>query len=700
MIARGGTGWSCLALVGLLFLALTRAAHADVDRIEVLERGLVADGKTFGNVGPYEQLRGRLYFAVEANAAENQAITDIKLAPRDGQGRVHFAVDFVLLKPADGARGNGRLLYEPPNRGRGLMLQQFNDADAGNLPASTEQGGNGFLMEQGYALLWTGWSWDVPPGNDRLRADLPVATEGGKAIEGLVNGEIAPEVPMTSAQYTAMMTVGYEPAAVDDRDARLTVRETAFGPRTAIPRERWQFGRKVDGRLIYDPAFITLNDGFKPGLIYTLTYTARGPRVAGLGLAGIRDALLFFRHERTDHVDTPNPLVENGGELPQAVLAYGQSQSARVLQTMIAQGLVADGRGRLAFDGALIGNAGAGKGGFNIRFDQSGRYFIPDEQLDYPSDWFPFTTTTETDPVAGQSGSVFDRLNAANAVPKVMYVNTSTEYWTRAASLIHTAVDGSTDISPDRRARIYMVAGGTNIPGGTSDRRNLAQCRNTLDYRPLLRALLLHLDGWVTLKKDPPPSIVPTLSDSTLGKLADYLGTAPKIPGLRMPTRVMEPPRLDFGPRFDNEGIASIVPPKAGKPYTVLLPLPDGDGIDKAGIRLPDVAVPLGTYTGWNLYNAATGAPDRLSGLEGSFVPFARNENERIAASDPRPSIAERYPKRDAYIESYAAAALALANKELIIGSDINGMVDHAGKLYDHLMARDPTSESCAFLQD
>jgi hypothetical protein len=231
MIApRRGAGWWCLALAGLLFPALAPAAHADVDHIEVLERGLVADGRTFGNVGAYEQLRGRLYFTVEANAAENQAITDIKRAPRDGQGRIHFPADFVLLKPADAARGNGRLLYEPADHGRLMMLQRFNDAAPGNLPTSAAQAGNGFLMEQGYALLSTGWSWDVPLGDDRLRADIPVATDGGKPILGLVNGEITPEVPMTSARYTAAMTVGYEPAAVGDRDARLTVRDTAFGP--------------------------------------------------------------------------------------------------------------------------------------------------------------------------------------------------------------------------------------------------------------------------------------------------------------------------------------------------------------------------------------------------------------------------------------------------------------------------------------
>jgi hypothetical protein len=691
-------GWRVAGLAAFLLLALTTVARADVERIEILERGLVADGKAFGNVGAYERLRGRLYFAIEANAPANQTITDIKLAAHDGQGRIHFAADFMLLKPVVPAHGNGRLLYEPPNRGNALMLMLLNDGAFGNQAATAEQAGNGFLMEQGYTLLWTGWSWDVPLGGDRLRADLPVATEGGKAIEGLVSGEIVPTQPAASAAYNAPGSLAYEPARIDDPGAKLTVRESAFGPRTLIPRDRWQFGRKVDGKVFNDPAFITLDDGFKPGLIYTVTYTARGPRVNGLGLAGIRDALYFFRGARADQQGTPNPLLESGGTLPSTVIAFGHAQSARLLNTMIADGLAADDRGRPAFDAALISGAGAGKGGFNVRFGQPARRFGPDTDLDFPSDWFPFTTAAETNLPSEQTGSVLDRLNAVGVSPRIIYVNGANAYWARAASLLHTSVDGRVDIPPDKRARIFLVAGGSHAPGSIGDRSALAQCRNPLDHRPLLRALLMHVDGWASLKREPPPSAIPTLTGGTLGKLADYLAAAPKIPGLRMPVRPAEPPRLDFGPQFAGTGVMSNVPPRSGKPYTTLVPLPDRDGLDKGGIRLPDISVPLGTYTGWNHLNAASGAPDRLSATDGSFIPFARNEDERIAAGDPRPSIAERYPNREAYIEAYAAAALALANKEMILGSDINHMVDRAGKFYDALMARLPNDESCGYL--
>jgi hypothetical protein len=694
---RGIAPWAMRFLCWAMLALAPGGARADVDRVEVLARGVVADGKAFGNVGPYEWLRGKLYFAIEATAAENQAVVDIRATARDGQGRVHFTADFVLLRPLDAARGNGRLLYEVPNRGNVGLLGLFNNGTQGNIPAGAEQAGNGFLMEQGYALLWTGWSWDVPPGNDRLRADLPVATDGGKPLQGLVSGEITVNQATASAMHTGLAAIGYEPARIDDPEARLTVRDGAFGTRTPIPRERWHFGRRVDGRLVYDPAFVTLDGGFKPGQIYTVTFTARGPRVAGLGLAGIRDALLFFRHERTDRLGNPNPLVDMGGELPRAVLAFGHSQSARVLTTMIAQGLIADGRGRLAFDGAFLNAAGAGKGSFNYRFAQATRHFSPDVELDYPTDWFPFTTAPETDPVTGASGSILDKANPGNAVPKLIVANSATEYWARGASLIHVAVDGSADIAPDRRARLYFLAGANHVPATGGERGDLAHCRNPLDQRPVLRALLLHLDGWVTLKKEPPPSMLPLVADGTLGKLSAYTEAMPKIPGLRLPARMLDPPRLDFGPQFAADGIATLVPPKVGKAFTALVPLPDADGLDKAGIRMPELVAPLGTYTGWNPQNAATGAPERLARWSGSFAPFARNENERLAVGDPRPSIAERYSSREAYIEAYAAATLALAKQELIAGSDINPMVERAGALYDRIMAHDPASETCGF---
>jgi len=688
-------GRGLFAALLVLVSAIPLPADADVDRVEVLERALLANGASFGNVGPYERLRGRIYFAIEAGAPENQAIADVRLAPRDAAGRITFAADFILLKPLEPARGNGRLVYEPASSGDLTILGAFNNAPPNNLPLGAADAGNGFLFEQGYTILSTGWSWDVPLGNGRLRADLPVASDAGKPIYGRVNGEVTVTQAAASARHVAPGAVGIEPLSADDANDLLTVRDSALGPRTPIARNRWRFGYTLEGRQVFDPAVITLEGDFKPGQIYALTYTARGPRVAGLGLAAIRDALLHFRYERSDRAGAPNPLVAGGGSLPTAVLTYGMAQGARALQSMTYYGLVADARGRLAFDGALMMAAGGGRGSFNSRFAQVGRAAASDFDRDFPTDIFPFATASQLDPVTMVTGGVLDR---PGPVPRLFYVNTAAEYWTRAASLTHTALDGSADLAPDLRARIYMIAGAAQTPAAHGERGTLAHCRGPLDYRPLLRAMLLHLDAWVTLKEEPPPSMVPRLADSTLGPLPEYLESFPKVPALRGPTHVSEPLRLNFGARFATEGVAEIVPPRQGKPFPVLVPMADADGLDQGGIRLPDISVPLGTYTGWNMQNAATGAPERLARAEGSFLPFQIDENQRLAASDPRLSIKERYPTRDAYTKAYAAATLALAEKELILGSDVNPMIERAGRFYDRVMARAPTDESCAYL--
>jgi hypothetical protein len=692
-----------LFLCALAMLAWAAPARAEVERIEILERAVLAEGRAFGGVGPYERLRGRLYFTVDATAAENQAITDIRLAPRDSQGRTQFSADFMMLRPVDGGRANGRLLFEAGGSTGPAMLSVFNDATNALLPLSSAEAGNGFLMDQGYSLLWIGWNWDVLPGDGRLRADLPIALEGGKPLFGRVLAEIAVTQPTTTARATGgALSVGYEPARPDDAEAVLTMRETAASPRTLVPRDRWHFGRRLGGRAIYDPSLITLDGGFKPGAIYTVSYIARGPRVAGLGFAAIRDALLFFHFERYDRFGGVNPLVTNGGELPRAVIGFGHGEGARALQTMLYYGLSTGSGGRLAFDGALLNVAGAAKGPFNTRFGQGARETAPDLGLDYPNTWYPFATATQTDAVTNESRSVLDRLNATSTIPRLFYVNTSTEYWTQGASLTHTTIPAANaaamDLAANPRARIFAIAGAQQRAGAAGERMDLAHCINPLDYRPVLRSLLLHLDAWVTLRTEPPASEVPTVSAQSLVTVASYLEKYPKIPSTRTPARAFEPARLDFGGRFLTEGIIDSLPPRAGRPYSVLVPQVDADGLDVAGIRLPDITVPLGTYVGWNPQNAATGAPDRLSRSEGSFIPFPRNEDDKLATSDPRRSIAERYPTRDAYAQAYAAAALSLAEKGLILGSDINPMIERAGGFYDRLITRDPKDSTCGYL--
>ncbi len=685
-------------LVLILSLGVAPVQGA-VERIDILERSLVADGASFGAVGPYVRLSGHLTYSVDPQSEFNTAIHDLERAPQTQDGKVVFKSDFVLVMPFDPERRNGRLIYDVTNRGNMTILSRLNNATGRGGARTREDMGNGFLIEQGYSILWTGWNWDVIPGAQNLTIDLPVAVnQDGSAITGRIVTEIAPSSPIASAKHVGMGAIGYPPANPDTPDARLSVRGPGAERYELLPRTSWSLTRLDNGIAVPDPAWITLSEGFEPGKVYRLEYTAKNPRVTGLGLAAIRDAMSFFRFERGDSSGTPNPFVASGGALPQAVIAYGMSQSGRVLNTLLWEGLHVDEVGRMVFDAAMIDIAGGGKGSFNFRFAQTTRHFSPDIELDFPTDFFPFTTSEQTDDVTGETGSLLTEAERLNAVPKLFIVNTSTEYWARSASLTHTATDGTADIPPASSARIYMIAGGQHVTGTSFERGTLVHCRNPLDYRPIIRALLSHLDAWVTLDREPPESRYPKIADGGLLPAEQYVAAFPDAAFLRTPNAPLFPPRLDHGPRFAGEGIATVVPPDRGQPFAARVPAPNEDGIDTGGIMMPDISVPLGTYVGWNPQNAETGAPERLSRWFGSFIPFARTVPERTAQDDPRLAITERYASRDDFTATFAEKTLELAAEEFILGLDINPMIERASEMYDRVMAQVPTEESCAYL--
>jgi hypothetical protein len=687
---------AALLLAGLV-VASAPPAEAAVERIEIIEREPFAGGAAFGAVGRYERIIGRLHYAVDPDDPANAAVVDLDRAPPDDRGLVTFAGDFVLLRPEDLDRGNHRLLYEVNNRGNLGALAFFNEAPWSNDPSTLDDAGNGFLLRQGYSLLWSGWNWDVLPGNGRLQIQLPVATDAGAPITGPVAAEFMVGRWTRSAPFMWGSSRGYPPLRLDAPDARLTVRDEPDGLRREIPRDLWRFGRLEGDRLVPDPTHVFHVAGFEPGRIYEVLYEARDPVVVGLGLAAIRDAISFFRFETDDRTGGANPLAENGTPDPETALIFGISQSGRVIQHMLWQALHVDEAGRMTFDGALIHVAGAGKGSFNHRFAQTTRHPSQLEDHQYPADFFPFATTPTRDPVTGASGDVLARARAAGAVPRLFYTSTSTEYWTRAASLLHTDVTGSRDVPLDPHARLYFFAGAQHGNWRFAERGPYQNCGNPLDHRPPLRALLLALDGWVTAGHEPPASVYPTLEGGTLGTLADYRRAFPSIPGIKLPSGKLEPPRLDLGPRFAGQGIADKQPPELGRAYATRVPLPDADGNDLGGIRLPALAVPVGTYTGWNLRRPEIGAPGALARWSGSFIPFASNETTRATFGDPRPSLAARHASRDDYRLHIAAAARALAADGLLIEEDLPEITERAVAFYGRVLEHEASDPSCAY---
>jgi hypothetical protein len=670
-----------LAMVAVL--ACWNPAFAEVVRVEVLRRESFAGGTSFGDVGPYEKLVGRLHYRVDPKNPANARIVDLKFAPTDAQGQVHFVGDFILLKPVDLSKGNHRLLYEVNNRGGLAMLARFNLAVGSNDPSGPEHAGNGFLMRQGYSLLWSAWNWDVTSGGGRLQIELPVATDRGAPITGRVVSEIVVDRPSHSEPLAWGNSRCYPVANPDAGDSVLTVRDEQRGARLAIPRAQWRFARDEGGKAVPDSAALWLDGGFTPGRLYELVYTARDPRVVGLGLAAIRDSLAFFRFADADAAGTPNPLAvttADGGRRPDPERAYifGISQSGRVIQHMIWQGFHVDERRRAVFDAAMPHVPGGGKGAFNHRFAQTTRH--PSELEDHQAlaDFFPFVPGPQTDPTTGETGDVLAVAKSLGHVPLVMYTGTSTEYWTRSASLVHTNVTGTRDAELDPRVRLYAIAGGQHQNTRTSARTAYAHPGNPLDHSAPLRALLVALDRWASDGTPPPESAYPRIDRGSLIAVEHHARTFPRIPGLRHPGTLLQPPRLDFGPRFWSEGIADTQPPVFGPAYVTRVPAVDEDGNETAGIRTPDIAVPLGTYTGWNPRGEAMGGSNHLARWAGSFFAFPHTEAERQAVGDPRPSIEARYPSREVYVARVREAAEALTSQRLLLQEDADAFVARA----------------------
>jgi len=660
------------ALVGVLVMCLATPAWAVVERVEVTARGAFADGAGFGAAGSYEKLAGRLHYAIDPDDPANAAVVDLAHAPRDADGMVRFSGDFLMLRPTDPARANRRLLYEVGNRGRVGMLSFFNEGSSSSDPHSLAHAGNGFLFEQGFTLFWSGWNWDVLEGDDRLQLELPQAD----GVEGWLSAEITVKEREASQPVAWGNSRGYPALDVDQADARLTVRDRQGGVRREIPRWQWRFARDEDGEPVADATHVWLDGGFDPGLLYEVVYRSR-PVVVGLGLAAIRDAMSHFRsQESIDHA-----------------LIFGISQSGRVISHMLWQGFHVDEAERMAFDGALIHVGGAGKGSFNHRFAQTTRHGSPHEDHQYPSDFFPFTTVPQSDPLTGDAGSILDRARELGAVPKLVFTNTGGEYWTRSASLLHTDVDGVRDIALADEARLYVFAGAQHGSWLVPHRAWFENCINPLDHRPPMRAVLLALDAWATAGEAPPPSAYPRIAAGELGTLDEWRAAFPAIPGLRLPVVNLRPPRLEHGPRWA-EGIIDTVPPGFGPAYETRVSLPDADGIARGGIRLPAAAAPLGTYTGWNLRRPRFGAGDQIDRWVGSFVPFPRDE----AADDPRRPLAARYADRAGYEAAVASAAEALVARRLLLAADVPAITARLGAFYDRVLAHDRGELSCEYL--
>ena len=574
----------------------------------------------------------------------------------------------MVLRPKTMPRDRAVALLEVSNRGGKAALPYFARAAWSADPAADADFGDALPLRLGLTLIWVGWQFDVPPGDGVMRLDAPIATDGGRPIDGLVRCD------WTVDERTSTLLLGhrghrpYPVADADHPDNVLTERDGRLAARRVVPRDQWRF---VDG-----DTRITRDRGFESGKIYELVYRARDPVVVGLGLAAVRDLMSYAKY------DPSSPFPVRWG------VGLGISQTGRFLRHFVYQGFNTDEARRQVFDGVFVHTAGAGRGSFNHRFAQPSRDAHRFSAFFYPTDLFPFSGVSQRDPETGATDGLFAH---EARLPKVFFTNTGYEYWGRAASLLHTTPAADADVEPASNERNYHLAGAQHFvvdrPAVSEQSDAVVTHRGSpLDFHPALRALLARLVEWVRDGREPPASAYPRLDAGTL--VAVDRIRAPAIPGVKWPRVAHEAYRVDYGPRWP-DGIITLEPPRLGKPFGVRVPQVDADGNELAGVRSLELLAPLATYTPWSLRRGAV-HPDELVDFYGTFIPFARDRAERERTGDPRPSVIERYGDRTRYGELVRRHAETLTQAGWLLAEDVPRVVEQAERAWTWRMPPRP----------
>ncbi len=672
----------------ILSLALTASSEARVVRLVVEQTRPVAEGKSFGETGPYQRLDGTVYIEVDPRDPLNKVIVNLDKAPRTPKGLVGFSSPFFILKPADMARGNRKLFYGVNNRGNKLDLAWRTilpqPGPNNNNPLSAADFGDGLLLRMGYSYVDAGWQGNVAPGNDRLVPSLPVATEAdGRPIVARVRVEYVDAEGYTRPLEGGPAFRAYETADTDTARSTLTVRDSVEGSRTTVAANRWAFGRCQNGQASLVPTLtdICVFDGFTRDRIYELIYPARNPMVMGLGYAVTRDLASFLRYQVRDDAGNPNPLALGPSEVGiRRAYGAGISSTGMYMRDFLYLGFNEDETHRKVFDAIQIAIPGTHRLLANVEFSDPNTYSRQDTWHDSLSySYPPLTFAVTMDPISGIRDGILKR---PATDPLVFQVDSANEFWQMNASLNVHDGQGKPVPIPDN-VRLYFaasfqhggVAGILYPPGqpGMCEARTQAN-----GWAPTLRALLVALDEWADRGIAPPPSNYPTLQDGTLVSLAEARSAFPPVPGARFPSALNDLILPGFGSGFQSTGgRVTQFPPSRGGSYRQFVPRTDPDGLDVGGIRSVEVAAPISTITGWNV--RATGRrPADLCGLSGSYFPFAATTAERVANKDPRPSLEERYGNRAGFVKAVEEAAHKLVKERFLLQEDAERYVKAA----------------------
>jgi hypothetical protein len=672
-----------LASAALLALAAATPAEARVIRFDVQSTQPFAGGTTFGASGAFEELTGVATLAVDPRDPLNAGIVDLDGAPKDAQGLVEFSTPFLIIKPTDMSKGNGKILYGVNNRGNDIEFARFNfGAGGGSRPITAADAGDGFLERQGYTYVDAGWECDVVPNatTHNFAPTCSIATQpDGSPIIGKMRIEYHDRAAgtFTTPLEGSAAFHSYEAADTDTTRSTLTIRDEESAPRVPLPSNAWAFGSCPTGQasFVADDTHICLFAGFQPDKIYELIYPAENPIVMGLGFATTRDVGSFLRYAAQDDFGNPNPLA---GSIRRSYAA-GSSQTGSYLRDFIYHGFNEDESHRKVFDVVNVNIAGTTRVFISMRFADPNVFADQDFAHDYFQDAFPPMTYAVTrDPISGIKDGILKR---PETDPLVIHTDDAAEFYQLHGSFV--VADGlGREVPQPHTVRLYNLASFEHFGGGgkappffpdVSFPGSSGMCTYPTDptYEGFTaRALLVAWDLWADKGIEPPASRYPSVLDGTLVSLDKAARSFPSIPEVEFTPVVDEYNLLDFGPELDSTGgIMTILPPLVGPSYKVLVPKTDRDGIEIAGVHQVELLAPLGTWTGWNLRTPGH-RPGNLCSLSGSFFPFAQTKTERRANGDPRRSLEERYHTHEGFVRAVSHAANSLVRQRLLLRED------------------------------
>ena len=616
-------------------------AVAQLKRVEIISRETLSDPSVSFS---YEKVEGIMHFTLDPGVRANQAIVDLEYAPLNGAGSVEYAADFRLLVPSENIASD-TLIYHVNNRGRSRTHPEVSLQHP--------------LAQQGFTYLVTGWINELSSAPGLLRLHAPAVGSKESPVAGLVRYEVSTGRATDRIAVAGPNHLAYLPTEAGLAAATLTRRLYQSDPRSPI--ERSQFDMSVSERVDSDQADVelTLRGGFEPGYLYELIYEAQDSILAGAGMSAIRDAVAAIRYG-------PNSDLLEGLNLPQIryAIAYGVSQSGRLLRQFVYEGFNADLNGSKVFDGVIPIISGGGFGMFNMRFAMPTRTNGHHSNHLYPNDLFPFTYGNSTDPHTGMQDGVLAKARIAGVEPKLMHIQTSNEYWLRAGSLTHTTADGSADAFIPENVRFYTIGGSQHSSGNGRPREasNGQLPPNPTMWSPISDSLIVAMNDWVSDNQAPPASRVPRIADGTLlpshldGKINPRVWQP--ITGYSHPGSMYQPSLNDYGDRWIDERVIDTHPQRATEAYVALVPAVDQDNNDLASATIlpPTAKVPIATFVSWNLRAPDTGAENSLARLAGGYIPFATTSSKAADAGDWRNSLETLYGSFSDYMEQYEAA--------------------------------------------